>query len=282
MRTLVKLGLSAALVSTLAGCSWLPSMPSWASPSSWWSSDKPAARPVEGKPGPAASRTPPRMVRYDGVVVWDNPAAFGPVPAALMPLGNKTCSALNTRQLEFGPTGYHPLAVDLNGKPFSDGGFYCTVVADASRPKAAPAATVAQTAPAAPVVVAPAAPPPPPPAPAPVAKAAPTLQEKVEVRLAEWRDFWIDRNPDAYLALYDRSFPDLQKYSDNRRRRMQAATFIELEIENIRYRQVSPTEAVVRFVQTYRSNTFKDKVIKELVWRDSGDGPKIVEERFIK
>lgn len=69
---------------------------------------------------------PPRLVRNgDGRIGWDRPSAFGPVPAAVAAKGAAVCSSLDSAGVHYRALGYHPQALDLQGKPFADGGFYC-------------------------------------------------------------------------------------------------------------------------------------------------------------
>lgn len=78
--------------------------------------------------GSAPSDTPPKIVidKADGKNRgWDSSSAFGPVPTAEAVRGEKVCSALNTKDVQFKAIGYHPKALDANGKPFVGGGFYC-------------------------------------------------------------------------------------------------------------------------------------------------------------
>jgi hypothetical protein len=81
--------------------------------------------------------------------------------------------------------------------------------------------------------------------------------------------------------MFDPTFPDLQAYRENRRRRMQSAQFIEVKAEQVSYRVTGPNEVTVQFVQAYRSDTFSSRDTKELVWRQSPTGPKIIAERRV-
>lgn len=77
------------------------------------------------RPGLVQGEAPPRLVKIDGKIVWDNPAAFGPVPALFKDGGEKVCAGLNTRWRRYHATGYHAHAQMLDGTPFWAGGFYC-------------------------------------------------------------------------------------------------------------------------------------------------------------
>lgn len=75
--------------------------------------------------GLVEGEAPPRLVKIDGVVGWDNPSAFGPVPKGLQTTGDSICATINTRWKTYHATGYHSKAQDLNGVPFERGGYYC-------------------------------------------------------------------------------------------------------------------------------------------------------------
>ena len=77
---------------------------------------------VGDKPGD----TPPQIVVRKDVKTWDNPGAFGPVPEALKLAAATVCATLNTDQVKHEARGYHAQALNLEGKPFKGGGYYCT------------------------------------------------------------------------------------------------------------------------------------------------------------
>lgn len=56
---------------------------------------------------------------------WDNPSAFGPVPADLAQTAQKVCSELDAKDVQYKATGYHSEAQDLDGKPVPGGGYFC-------------------------------------------------------------------------------------------------------------------------------------------------------------
>jgi hypothetical protein len=74
-------------------------------------------------PGPssAPSETPPRILYQNDEYSWDDPTAFGPVPAHLQSTGDAYCQ----RNGYASATGYHPRALDQNGRTFEGGGYYC-------------------------------------------------------------------------------------------------------------------------------------------------------------
>lgn len=91
-------------IATLAGCAYSP--------------------PIGSEP----AATPPRIVTDKNdpkKLIWDNPGAFGPVPASEMARGEKACSSMDTAEQKFYPKGYHPKAENVQGQPFQGGGFFC-------------------------------------------------------------------------------------------------------------------------------------------------------------
>jgi len=67
--------------------------------------------------------SPPRLIKGpDGTIIWDNISAFGPVPKDKFAKDNAMCQAVNPK---FYMAGYNSKALDLDGKPFPDGGFIC-------------------------------------------------------------------------------------------------------------------------------------------------------------
>lgn len=71
---------------------------------------------------PGYSSEPPRMVLRDGQLTWDRPGAFGAVPAAQTERAVKQCQQFASTAK---PLGYHPKALDAQGKVLPEGGFLC-------------------------------------------------------------------------------------------------------------------------------------------------------------
>jgi len=72
--------------------------------------------------------TPPRIVSAPDNAksrIWDNPSAFGPVPADKKQAGEQACAAMNSNNMEYTALGYHSRAVGYDGKIFANGGYYC-------------------------------------------------------------------------------------------------------------------------------------------------------------
>jgi hypothetical protein len=74
------------------------------------------------KPGSAPSAVPPRLVQGPVTLRWDNPEAFGPVPAANQAQGDRICQSMGYKRA----LGFHSGALDAKGKPFASGAYFCT------------------------------------------------------------------------------------------------------------------------------------------------------------
>ena len=75
--------------------------------------------------GRAPADTPPSLVQTADGVIWDNPLAFGPVPASVRDAGAQVCGGLNTESVSYVAVGYHPLATGVDGETLPSGGFFC-------------------------------------------------------------------------------------------------------------------------------------------------------------
>lgn len=76
-------------------------------------------------PGDKPADNPPRLMKNGEKTYWDNAGAFGPVPASMNEQAVKSCAALDDDKLIWKPYGFHPRALDLQGKPFASGGLLC-------------------------------------------------------------------------------------------------------------------------------------------------------------
>ncbi|MBU3724608.1 MAG: helix-turn-helix domain-containing protein [Burkholderiaceae bacterium] len=120
-----------------------------------------------------------------------------------------------------------------------------------------------------------------PPATGPVAASAPSLRNRAESAMLEWNRLWRSRQAEAYSALYDPGFAGLDRHLGIRRQRMMQATFVEVDISELQYRETGPGEVTVRFRQVYRSDNYQSDDRKEIVWRQTPQGLKIIAERLV-
>lgn len=65
---------------------------------------------------------PPRAVLKDGVLGWDRPSAFGPIPEARRQQAEQECKKGNSRAV---PLAYHPRPLDVSGQAMPQGGYLC-------------------------------------------------------------------------------------------------------------------------------------------------------------
>lgn len=75
--------------------------------------------------GSAPAKVPPRIVSNvdnPSERVWNSMSAFGPVPAELREAGARVCGEISANHYA---AGYHPGALDYEGKPFDGGGYLC-------------------------------------------------------------------------------------------------------------------------------------------------------------
>ena len=110
---------------------------------------------------------------------------------------------------------------------------------------------------------------------------ASSLREKAEAAIKEWAGLWAARSVGAYSALYDAGFVGLEQHLAVRRQRMTQATSIEVKISELQFRETGPLEITVRFRQIYRSDNYQSDDRKEIVWRQTPQGLKIIAERLV-
>lgn len=107
------------------------------------------------------------------------------------------------------------------------------------------------------------------------------FRDQVQQAMAEWARLWRNRQPDAYAAFYDASFPGRDQHLGVRRQRMAQASSISVDISDLQVRETGPGEISVRFRQVYRSDNYQSDDRKEIVWRQTAQGPKITAERLV-
>ena len=114
-------------------------------------------------------------------------------------------------------------------------------------------------------------------APAPAqAEAAPAAAEVSQERavaeaLKAWSKAWSKRNAEAYLASYAPAFAPAEggtraAWADKRRAALARAKEIALDIRDIKLAVQDAQHASTRFKQAYRSEQYKDVVLKTLEW----------------
>jgi hypothetical protein len=106
----------------------------------------------------------------------------------------------------------------------------------------------------------------------------------VLVALVEgWARAWSEQRAEDYIDFYSRSFRPVggvtrTTWAAQRRERITRPRFIQVEVDSVGVRQIGDERAQVRFIQSYRSDSFQDRVVKTLdLVRESG-GWKIARE----
>lgn len=107
------------------------------------------------------------------------------------------------------------------------------------------------------------------------------IMSQAESAMHEWVKLWRARQAQPYSALYDPQFVGLDRHLSARQQRMTQAAFIEVEISELQSRETGPGEVTVRFRQIYRSNNYQSDDRKEIVWRQTPQGLKIIAERLV-
>ncbi|HSS62943.1 MAG TPA: tetratricopeptide repeat protein [Gammaproteobacteria bacterium] len=101
--------------------------------------------------------------------------------------------------------------------------------------------------------------------------------------VASWLEAWSSQDVERYLSFYGHHFePGKGMTRDDwaaiRRRRVAGPEFIQIDIQNPSVSFEADDRASVRFLQTYRSNTFDGQTIKTLRLSRGSNGWKIVRE----
>lgn len=124
-----------------------------------------------------------------------------------------------------------------------------------------------------------------PPAPAAATPALPPAkidQSAITTVLQGWAAAWSEKAVDLYLVFYaDNYAPDGLSHQDweaQRRQRIQAPKWIQVELSDFQVEAVKEDEARVRLIQQYRADNYQDRTRKEIRLRHTPDGWRIVEE----
>ncbi len=102
----------------------------------------------------------------------------------------------------------------------------------------------------------------------------------------DWARAWSSKDANTYLSFYTEEFvpsPHMSRatWEATRRRRIERPRTISVSVEEPRINFVDSTDAHVTFVQTYRSDVYRDQVRKKLQLRKQGDQWQIYQEQVI-
>ncbi len=119
------------------------------------------------------------------------------------------------------------------------------------------------------------------PTPAPVP--ARDASADVAAAVTRWADAWSNQNVDGYLDSYSSAFvppngASRRAWSNYRRDRISAPSFVEVNIDDMQVDVVDANNARVVFRQAYRSDTYQDVVRKTLLMTRGGGRWQIASE----
>ncbi len=91
-----------------------------------------------------------------------------------------------------------------------------------------------------------------------------------ETAVSSWAKAWATQNLNDYLAHYGRNFiPEnglsRQQWRTRRAQRLQSPLFIDIRVENPRFYRQTDSRCRVEFYQNYTSESFSDRVRKQLI-----------------
>lgn len=109
-------------------------------------------------------------------------------------------------------------------------------------------------------------------------------RKAVETALNNWANAWSAQDVDKYLSSYGREFIPPKRLSraeweKERHKRLKRPSFIKISLSNIKINLHGKDYAEIRFKQSYQSDTYGDKVKKEILMRKVDDKWLITQER---
>ncbi len=115
------------------------------------------------------------------------------------------------------------------------------------------------------------------------AREAEVEKKAIEQAVRDWAAAWSAQDVAAYLNAYADDFlpPDdmtRDEWRAQRRERLSAPAFIEVDIDDLRVSTQNAEQAKARFRQTYRSDTYGDEVMKTLLLKRVDERWLITEE----
>ena len=111
-----------------------------------------------------------------------------------------------------------------------------------------------------------------------------TNEQAIRSFVNQWANAWADQNVDKYLASYSKEFMPLKgksrkRWQKERTERLLVPSFIKITLSNLKIDMRGNNYARVGFVQSYQSDTYKDKARKELLVEKTGDEWLIIKEK---
>ena len=109
----------------------------------------------------------------------------------------------------------------------------------------------------------------------------------IERVVKSWSKAWSEQNVDAYLSFYSPDFDprgprSRASWENQRRTKLKRPKFIIVSLQDIKIDIVNPNTSRINFTQSFKSNTYGDKVTKQLEMKKEHGEWRIVSEEEIK
>ena len=98
--------------------------------------------------------------------------------------------------------------------------------------------------------------------------------------LEDWRKRWVAKDLNGFISFYHPNFPEKKIFKNNKKRIFKRAKYIKINLINISSR-VENDEIITTFDQSYKSKNFSDTSKKQLRWKRTDIGWKIIEEKIL-
>jgi adhesin transport system outer membrane protein len=96
--------------------------------------------------------------------------------------------------------------------------------------------------------------------------------------LKGWREAWMSMNTESYIDFYSNNYVGKAGWKEARRKRLETAQNISLELKDIKFEMQDAQTATTSFRQEYRSALYSDIVQKTIYWKETDGKWKIVNE----
>lgn len=114
---------------------------------------------------------------------------------------------------------------------------------------------------------------------------APSDEERVSASVQNWVSAWSEQDIDAYVDSYVANYTTGNSHSTwvkQRKNKLTRPKSIDIDIENLDVMLLDENTARAEFEQSYRSNTYQDKVIKQLTLVQQNGSWKISAEATLR
>lgn len=109
-------------------------------------------------------------------------------------------------------------------------------------------------------------------------------RKAVETAIKNWANAWSAQDVDNYLAKYGQEFlppkrMSRKQWEKDRRKRLRRPSFIKITLSDMKINLHGKDYAEIKFTQAYQSDTYSDKVKKEILMRKVSNTWLITQER---